>query len=58
MHPLIRIEHVDVLLFLRGKYIGSMDPRPSQDQQGTSRDKRERKCLFRRNKERSDNTMN
>jgi len=34
MHPLIRIEHVDVLLFLRGIYIGPVNPRPSHDSQG------------------------
>ena len=56
--PLIRILNIDLLLFLRGKDIGPMDPRSSQDQQGATRENGGRKRLFRRHTERSDHTMN
>jgi hypothetical protein len=54
--PLICIQHVDLLLFLRGKHIGPMDPRPAYDGQGAQRDKGERKLPF-RGEECSDNTV-
>lgn len=58
LHHLIRILHVDLLLFLGAKDIGPMDSRSSQDQQGATRENGGRKRLFRRNTEHSDHTVN
>jgi hypothetical protein len=56
VNPLIRIQNVDLLLFLRRIHIRPMDPCPTYDGQGAQRDSGERKVPV-RSEERTNNTV-